>query len=64
MYAESYDRLADLTGFGSFFSQRHFGSSTVEWSDNDEVATRSSSDLPHERAHGVSGLGCGRSNVD
>lgn len=28
------------------------------------MATRSSSELPHDRAHGVSGVVCGRSKVD
>jgi hypothetical protein len=65
MYAESYDSNAYLTGLGSFFCHRHFGSFFVAYRERELVATRSSSELPQDRVHGASSaFGFGMSKVD
>ena len=64
MYLESYDNVAYLAMLDNSFCQRHLGSVLVSNRDKQWVATRSSSELPHDNVHGVSsGFGKGISKV-
>lgn len=64
MYAESYEMTADLAGLGSVLSQEQTGCALVAKREREFAATRSSSDLPQDKQHAVSGFGDGMSKHD
>ncbi len=55
MYAESYEKLANFTELASSFFQIVVRVFTVEYKDNHELPTKSSSARPHDSVvvHGI-----------